>query len=224
MTEACHVVTLSQFADFLTFQALPLVTNSFRKQIGEITHCYISQVILEGEDVWSNSIKYKAAQTYLIVHLSQWLEGFQKLLAMNVSSSLILNRVLLWPSEKRMTEKGSCLKGKKWRKKGIIWTCGVTIATAPNNIRSALCLQAQNLQNEKQMTTREGVCMKKERWDGGGRDLGWVVSTDEEKNYLENVLLEVIFHLYFLVVFPSLQSYVWLIAGGVYELFTQGIY
>lgn len=50
------------------------------------------------------------------------------------------------------------------------------------------------------------------------------MSTDEEKNYLENVLLEVIFHLYFLVVFPSLQSYVWLIAGGVDELFTQGIY
>ena len=33
--------------------------------------------------------------------------------------------------------------------------------TAPDNIRSALCLQAQKLQNEKQMTTREGVGMKK---------------------------------------------------------------
>ena len=94
--------------------------------------------------------------------------------------------------------------------------------TAPDNIRSALCLQAQKLQNEKQMTTREGVGMKKKRWDGGGRDFGWVVSTDGEKKYLENVLLEAIFHLCFVAVFAFLLSYIWLIAGGVNELFTQG--
>ena len=48
------------------------------------------------------------------------------------------------------------------------------------------------------------------------------MSTDEEKNYLENVLLEAIFHLCFVVVFPFLPSYIRLIAGAVDKLFTQG--
>ena len=55
----------------------------------------------------------QSCSNLFIVHLSQWLEGFQKVLTMNGSSILIVNRVLLWSSENRMTEEGGRLKEKK---------------------------------------------------------------------------------------------------------------
>ena len=68
----------------------------------------------------------QSCSNLFIVHLSQWLEGFKKLLTMNGSSILILNRVLLWSSKNRMTEEGGRLKEKKNDVKRVLFEPAVS--------------------------------------------------------------------------------------------------